>query len=622
MCGIYGKINFGTKNTITEQEIKIPLDLMTHRGPDDEGIFLDRYAGLGIKRLKIIDVAGGHQPISNETDDIVIVYNGEIYNYLELREDLIKKGHRFKTKSDTEVILHSYEEFGCNCLEKLNGMFAFAIWDKKKEELFVARDYLGIKPLFYSIFNGSLYFASEIKTILSDKSNPVSREPDPQALINYFSFYYVSSPWTIYKFIKRLHPGHYMLLKNGKLEIKQYWDFSFKNTQIREADCTAEIEKVLLASVKRHLQSEVPLGVFLSSGMDSTSIVAMMGKLNQPTKTYTVGYENGRTYNEIDEAKLVAEKYGTEHFDCILKPTQLEDFVPDIIDHLAEPHGDWTQAAFYYLSQQSKKDITVVLSGAGGDELFGGYPTLTAAKIAALYRKFPKLLKQFLSSIAKKLPTSYDRLSFDFKVKSFIAGADMEPEKAHLRYKEIFAEDERKKLLCNAYNYEPFDVFSQYLGNIQKETVLDRLMHLDLKVFLPDCALQGTDITTMMNSQECRVPFLDKEMINLSERIPADLKLRGFTTKYILRKALKKYLPEKIANMPKKGLAMPTGFWLRKELKNFTSEIFSQAEKRNNGFLDFNYIKQLQKEHVDGKRDNTRKLTCLISFFLWQKLYQ
>ncbi|MBN1384072.1 MAG: asparagine synthase (glutamine-hydrolyzing) [Elusimicrobia bacterium] len=622
MCGIFGKINFAAKNRISESEIKNPLELMTHRGPDEEGIFLDRYAGLGIKRLKIIDIKGGHQPILNETGDMAIVYNGEIYNYLELREDLLKKGHRFKTKSDTEVILHLYEEFGYKCLEKLNGMFAFAIWDKKKEELFAARDHLGIKPLFYSVSNGSFYFASEIKTILSDKTNPVSGEIDTQALINYFSFYYISSPWTIYKSIKRLSPGHYMVLKKGEPEIRQYWDSSFRNIKISEKEYIAEIEKTLLDSVKRHLQSEVPLGVFLSSGMDSTSIVAMMGKLGQKTKTYTIGYENGRTYNEIDEAKLVAEKYNTEHYDCILKPNQLEDFLPDIIDHLAEPHGDWTQAAFYYLSKQSKKDITVVLSGAGGDELFGGYPTLTAAKIAAMYKKIPKPLKQLITSAVNKLPTSYDRLSFDFKAKSFVSGADMTPEKAHLRYKEIFSDKERKNLLKSEYNYNPFDVFDQHLKNVASETLLNRLLHLDLKVFLPDCALQVTDITTMMNSQECRVPFLDREMVKLSEKIPADMKLRGFTTKYILRKALKKYLPEKIAKMPKKGLAMPTGFWLKKELKNFISDIISQAEKKNNDFFDFNYIKRIQKEHNEGKRDNTRKLTCLISFFLWQKAYQ
>jgi len=594
--------------------------VLAHRGPDDEGIFLDGYAGLGIRRLKIIDLAGGHQPISNETDDIVIVYNGEIYNYIELREDLLKKGHRFKTKTDTEVILHLYEDLGVNCLDKLNGMFAFAIWDKRKKELFAARDRLGIKPLFYSLAGGSLYFSSEIKSILSCKN--ISKEMDMQAMVNYFSFYYVSAPLTIYKNIKRLQPGHYLLLKNGNIQINRYWKFSFNEEKIDEIECIGEIKRTLLSSVKRHLQSEVPLGVFLSSGLDSSSIVAMMGKLGQTAKTYTIGYENGKTYNEIDAAKIVAKKYNTIHSDCILKPKQVEEFLPEIIKHLAEPHGDWTQVALYYLSQQSKKDITVVLSGAGGDELFAGYPTLTAAKIANFYNKLPKAVKNFVKYTVNKLPVSYNRLSFDFKSKSFIKGTDMMPEIAHLKYKEIFSDDERQKLLYNKAGQDPFDVYKQHLENVDGEKLLNRLLYLDLNVFLPDCVLQVTDIATMMNSQECRIPFLDLEMLNLSEKIPVNLKLRGLTTKYILRKALQEFLPDEIAKLPKKGLAMPTAFWLQNELKDFTDGILSDAESKNRNLIDFDYIKQLQKEHTEGRADNTRKITCLISFFLWQKFYQ
>ncbi|MEW6556604.1 MAG: asparagine synthase (glutamine-hydrolyzing) [Elusimicrobiota bacterium] len=620
MRGIYGIVNFEKKNPVEQNEIKVPLDLMTHCGTDDEGVFLDRYVGLGIKRLKIIDLQGGHQPIFNETGDIVIVYNGEIYNYLELREDLQKKGHQFYTKSDTEVIVHLYEDSGVNCVKKLNGMFVFAIWDKKKEELFIARDRIGIKPLFYSIFNGCLYFASEIKSILAEKT--ISKEIDNQALINYFSFYYISAPWTIFKYIRRLYPGHYIILKNGKIEIKQYWDFKFIPEQNNIQEVISQIKNTLLNSVKRHLQSEVPLGVFLSSGLDSTSIVAMMSKLKYLTKTYTIGYENGKSYNELEEAKLVAKKYNTEHYDCILKPNQVEEFLPEMIKHLAEPHGDWTHIAFYYLSKQSKKDITVVLSGAGGDELFGGYPTLTASKIALFYKKLPKPIKKFIKFVTNKLPASYERLPFDQKAKLFVAGADLPSEKAHLRYKEIFADDERQKLLYNIFQYNPFDVYKQHLENVTTEEVINRLLYLDLKVFHPDCTLHVADMATMMNSQECRVPFLDMEMIQLSEKISLNLKLHGLTTKYILRKALKEYLPSKIAKMPKKGLAMPTSFWLQKELKGFVDSIFSEAEKKNRDMFNFNYIKQLQKEHLEYKKDNTRKLTCLISFFLWQKYYQ
>ena len=412
MCGIFGKINFQTKTAVDKNQLKSAIDAMSHRGPDDEGIFVDRYAGLGMKRLKIIDLESGHQPIFNETGNLVIVYNGEIYNYIELRDELLKKGHKFKTKSDTEVILHLFEEYGPECLEKLNGMFSFAVWDTKKEEMFIARDRLGIKPLFYSINNGTLIFSSEIKSILTDSS--IKREMDEQAFTNYLSFYYVSSQWTIFKNIKRLPPAHYIKIKNGQVEIKEYWDYLFGSVKITEKQAIEEIDGTLLQSVKRHLQSDVPLGVFLSSGLDSTSIVAMMSRLSYDTKTYTIGYENGGTYNEINEAKLVARKYGTDHSDCILKPARIEEYLPRIINHLAEPHGDWTHIALYYLSKESRKDVTVVLSGAGGDELFGGYPTLTAAKIAKYYRKFPHFVKNLIKSAVYRLPSSYKRLSFDF----------------------------------------------------------------------------------------------------------------------------------------------------------------------------------------------------------------
>lgn len=619
MCGIFGKINYIHKQKVSESELIAPLNLMAHRGPDDEGIFIDRYVGLAMKRLKIIDLETGHQPMFNETKDIVIVHNGEIYNYLELKKELQPK-HRFSTASDTEVIVHLYEEYGEKCLEKLNGMFSFAIWDSKKELLFIARDRIGIKPLFYSIQNGSLYFSSEIRALIS--CNDISRKIDEHALINYLSFYYVSAPWTIYKNIRRLLPGHYLTIHGNDITIKRYWGFESNPIKINEAEAISSVQSVLLNSVKRHLQSEVPLGVFLSSGLDSTAIVAMMGKLGQKTRTFTIGYENGRTYNEMNEAKLVAFKYGTEHYDCILKPKDVKTYLPKIIEHLAEPHGDWTQVAFYFLSKESRKTITVALSGAGGDELFAGYPTLIAAKLAKYYKCLPSFAKNLISSVVQKLPSSYERLSFDFKAKSFIAGADLTPEKAHLRYKEIFSKEERQELLYNIPISDPFNVFDQHLKNCREKEILNKLLYLDMNVFLPDCVLQIIDTTTMMNSQECRVPFLDLELIELSQKIPVEMKIRGFTTKYILRKALRKYLPDKLTKMPKKGFVMPTGFWLQKELNDFIIDIIEEAEKKNRNEFNFKYIKTIVNEHVSGKKDNTRKITCLISLFLWLVNYQ
>lgn len=620
MCGIFGIINHSDKAPVAPEQLRKPLALMRHRGPDDEGVMTERYAGLGMRRLSIIDVAGGRQPISNETGDISIVFNGEIYNYKELRAALEAEGHRFKTKSDTEVILHLYEEYGDACPGKLNGMFAFAVWDRKKEELFVARDRIGVKPLFFSAAGGRLVFSSEIRPMLAAG---VSRDPDLHAVADYFAFYYVSAPRTIYRDIRRLAPGHSLSLRGGRVEIRRYWDFSFAPAELSEEQAVPLIQETLFSSVKRHLMSEVPLGVFLSSGMDSASIVAMMRKAGSPVTTYTIGYENGGTYNELEGARLVAAKYGTEHHECTLSAEQAGRYIPEIIGHMAEPHGDWTQAGFYHLSKESKKDMTVVLSGAGGDELFAGYPTLTAAKLAKYYKLLPKAARQLIKAGVGRMPASYERLSLDFKAKSFVAGAEMIPERAHMRFKEIFDDEERKKLLYNnTINFDPFEAYKQHLPGVPDEEPLNRLLYLDLKVFLPDCALHVTDMATMMNSQECRVPFLDLEMIELARRIPLGLKLRGVTTKYILRKALKGYLPEEITRMPKKGFAMPTAYWLKNELSGFVGDVIGRAESKKNDFVNIDYAKKLITEHNSGKRDNTRRLTCLISFLLWQEAYQ
>ena len=619
MCGIFGIINYGSKTTVSRDILSKALSQMTHRGPDDEGLLTDGHAGLGMRRLSIIDIKGGHQPISNETNDVSIVFNGEIYNFLELRETLIAKGHKFKTHSDTEVILHLYEEHGDQCPKMLNGMFSFAVWDRKNETLFLARDRAGIKPVFYSLENGALKFSSEIKALLS---TGVSNEPDNEALINYFSFYYISSPQTIYKHIRRLPPGHFLKLKNGRHETTQYWDMEFKPDITSEREAIELIKQNLFEAVKGQLQSEVPLGVFLSSGLDSTSILAMMSRVTTKIKTYTIGYENGDTFNELKEAGIVAAKYGTDHHDCILKPGQIPDYITGITKHLAEPHGDWTQAGFYFLSKTSKRDITVALSGAGGDELFAGYPTLTAAKLARYYRTLPAFARNAVKAFVNNLPSSYGRLSFDFKAKSFVSGAEMQPERAHMRFKEIFDAEERRKLLYNIPENDPFSVFGQYMKSTENTELLNRLMYFDFKVFLTDCALQVTDMATMMNSQECRVPFLDNRMLDLSARIPVSMKMKGLTTKYILRKALTEFLPPEITKMPKKGFAMPTSFWLKKELNDFVNSTISDAEKRTGGLVNFDYVRRIYEEHSSGKKDNTRKLTCLLSYFIWQGMYQ
>lgn len=626
MCGIFGIISLDGSSSVDKIRVERGLELMRHRGPDDDGIHVDTHTGrtravIGMRRLSIIDIAHGHQPVYNESRDIAVVFNGEIYNYRELRTQLESKGHRFTTQSDTEVIVHLYEERGPDCVKLLNGMFAFAVWDSRDGSLFLGRDRMGVKPLYYSVAAGQLIFSSELRAIVSDPS--VSRAIDDAAMAEYFSFYYISSPRTIYRDVRRFPQAHTMSVRGGKIELSAYWHYTAKPEPWTENDAAAAIRTAFERSVKRQLNSEVPLGVFLSSGLDSTSIAAAMSRAGEKIRTYTIGYENGNTYNELSEARMVAEAYHTDHHDCIMGPAAIAENLPRMIWQLAEPHGDWTQVALHHLSGRSKQDITVVLAGMGGDELFAGYPTLTAAKAARYYRMMPAALRAMVRTAANALPSSYNRLSFDFKAKSFVAGAEFPPEQAHMRYKEIYSAEERNALfLYTISGYDPYDVFRQHLPACRDAGELDRLMYLDMNVFLPYCALQVTDMATMLNSQECRVPFLDNEMIDLSERIPVSLKLRGITTKYILRKAFGEWLPPAVLKLPKKGLAMPTAYWLQKELAPFIDDIFGQAEPRLKDMLNFDYIRRLRGEHTEGKRDHTRRLTCLISFCIWHLQYQ
>ena len=618
MCGILGKINYASGKPVSEAELKRPLFEMLHRGPDDEGVLTDRNCGLAMRRLKIIDLEGGHQPVYNEDRSVAVVLNGEIYNYRELRKEL-EGSHKFSTNSDTEVLAHLYEEYGERCLDKLNGMFAFAIWDARRGELFIARDRAGVKPLFYADLGGSLYFASEIKSLLAFNGMP--RDLDQQALANYLSFYYVSSPRSIFKHIRRLPQGHCIKVAGKKAQLRQYWHYRFRSRKMTEDEAAARIEMALLSSVKRQLVSDVPLGVFLSSGLDSTAIVAMMSKLGVKPKTYTVGYEDGGTYNELAEARLVARKYGTDHHDCLLGPADIKEQLPKAVHGFAEPHGDWTYLAMGHVSAQSRRDITVALTGAGGDELFAGYPTLTAAKVGRFYQYLPGPVKAAIKAAADRLPVSTRRLSLDFKVKSFTRGAAFKPEVAHMKYKEILTPEDIKALLPGSRHADPFEVFAQHLPDVAANRLLDRLLYLDLNVFLPYCSLHSTDLVTMFNSQEARVPFLDNEMIALSEEIPLSLKIKGFTTKHIIRKALRQYLPEEILKMPKKGFNMPTAEWLKGDLREFALDAIAAAKAKNPDFCNYAYAEKLMKEHLEGRRDNSRKLTCLVSLFLWQAEY-
>ncbi|MFH1996269.1 MAG: asparagine synthase (glutamine-hydrolyzing) [Candidatus Omnitrophota bacterium] len=627
MCGLYTLYNFRGER-VHEERIARALDLIAHRGDDRSGIYVDNHVGLGARRLSIIDIRHGQQPISNEDGTVVIVFNGEIFNYPELREKLVSKGHVFKTETDTEVILHLYEDKKEECVAELNGMFSFVIWDKRERRVFIARDRVGIKPLFYSTHNNTLRVGSEIKSFFSDKGFP--KKLDMEALSDYFSFYYISSPKTIYAEIRRLKPGHCIIVENNKLEIRKYWDYKHDiSGTVREDQVIESIKETLKKSVKRHLQSEVPLGIFLSGGLDSASILASISEYRDKIKAYTIGYDGYESYSEIEDAKKVADMCGAEHIIGILRPGQIPDMLRQCITYLDEPHGDWSQTAVYYASKLSRGDATVVLSGAGGDELFGGYPTLIAAYVAQLCRKVPRVVRDPVFYLLDKcLPVRYTRLSFDQQLRLFLKGYTLDPEQAHHRYKEIFTPSEKRSLLFKEEmkrkmngRFDSFGVFDQYLKDYGDRELLNRLMYMDLKVFHPDCTLYPFDIITMANSQECRMPLLDLEMLELSRRIPPSLKVKNFTTKYVYRKAMRNILPHEMLRMRKKGFTIPADQWIREDaLYKFTEEVIMDSKRRNAHLFDYGYIDGLLANHRRGKENNTRKITCLVSLFVWQEI--
>ncbi len=620
MCGIFGQI--AIDGTPPDPSIlETALGRLNHRGPDDAGTIRDGPLIMGARRLAVIDIAGGHQPLPNEDETVWVVFNGEIYNHNDLRRELEQRGHTFRTRCDTEVLVHLYEQDPEHFLERLNGMFALALWDARRQRLILARDRAGMKPLFIAEWAGSLYFASEMKALLVIPGFP--RDWDYQALDHYFSFYYTSAPSTLYRHIRRVMPGECVIVEGGRTDRRRFWNLCYSSDwKPRREDLIPAFRSLLDEAVRRHLQSEVPTGVFLSGGLDSASLVAMMTRHVDRVRTYTVGYEE-TTYNELEVARKVSERFGTDHHECILTPDLVREELPYAINQLDEPHGDWTYLAHSRLSRFSHDEgVTVVYVGAGGDELFGGYPTYLAARIARIYRRVPGMLRRgLIERLVNRLPASYQRMSFDFKAKSFVAGASLDPERAHLRFKEVFSADQRQALFTPELQVrigtsDPFDVFAQHLDRIEESELINRLMYLDFKTFLPDDTLYPIDIVTSAHSQECRAPLLDTEIIEFAARIPWQWKLRGATTKYLIRQAMKETLPRECVRMPKKGFLVPGGPWLRGPLHEFARQIIGDAAGRTELF-ERTEMERLLAEHCSGRADHTRRLTCLLSFLLW-----
>jgi asparagine synthase (glutamine-hydrolysing) len=615
MCGITGKIYLSKDRTIDSGELKQMTDIISHRGPDDEGFYINKNIGLGFRRLSIIDLNTGHQPLSNESGNKWIVFNGEIYNFLELREGLRHKGYSFKTKTDTEVILKLYEQYGVHCLDYLRGMFAFAIWDNDKQQLFCARDRFGIKPFYYYNDKNKFVFGSEIKAIL--KSKNIDKTLSTDALDSYFTFGYITSDLSIYKEIKKLQPAHYLILsfkEKVTLEIKRYWEILFEpDFSKTENQWKEEIESALSESVKLHMISDVALGAFLSGGIDSSSVVAMMAKnSNQPIKTFSIGFKEQK-YNELEYAREMAIRYGCEHYEQIVEPESI-NLLPKLVSAYDEPFADTSAIPTYYVSKMARKHVTVALSGDGGDELFAGYELYKSLKNIysnPLNFKSPILNKFIWGNIHKIIPQNVrgkNGTHFLSQNRKLISA-----------YNNEWKRSERKKLLLNygLANTASESYKEDILNKGNNYDFITNMQNLDLQTYMVDSILTKVDRASMMNSLEVRVPLLDHKFAELTFKIPSDLKFKKGELKYILKQSMTSYLPKNILNHPKQGFGVPLRFWFKEDLKQYVNDTLLSANSHIASFLDKEYVRSIILKNENGKQNYSSKIWSLLFFEEW-----
>jgi asparagine synthase (glutamine-hydrolysing) len=595
---------------------------LIHRGPDDSGVYIDSALSFGMRRLSIIDLTGGHQPIANEDETVWVVCNGEIYNFKELRDDLERTGHHFRTQSDTEVIVHLYEDFGVDLFKRLRGMFAIAVWDVRRKRLVLARDRLGKKPLYVARLPGRLLFASEIKSILADHT--VSRELNFSALNEYLALGYVPAPLTLFKGIEKLLPGHYLICERDRISQHCYWELDPETMDhLPEEEWVERVRGKLIESIRIRLVSDVPLGAFLSGGIDSSAIVAAMARMtDQPVKTYSIGFEGEDSfYNELPYADIVARAFGTDHHEIVVRPDAAE-LLPKLIWHMDEPIADSAFITTYLVSRLAAQSVKVILSGVGGDELFGGYRRYLGDAFARYYQLLPRRLRQnWLPSILAKLPRDrHSKWKNLFRyAEAFAKSANLSPSERYLSYVTLFTADAAAELRIHASNgARPTAAAMQhYFTRCAGAENLNQYIYVDLKTSLADDLLVLTDKMTMAMSLECRAPFMDHELVELAARMPANLKVRGFTMKYVLKKAVQPWLPAEILNRKKRGFGVPMGAWLRRDLNLLVQETLSEQVVQKRGLFQWPVVKQLIQRHEAQEGDYTDHLLALINLELW-----
>jgi asparagine synthase (glutamine-hydrolysing) len=619
MCGICGIFEFYRRDPIPEAVVRRMNDTIVHRGPDDEGIYVSEGIGFGFRRLSIIDLSGGHQPISNEDGRIWVMLNGEIYNYPELRQDLVSRGHQFRTRSDTESIVHLYEEYGEDCFRRLRGMFAIALWDSRERKLLLARDRVGKKPLFYARDDKRILFGSELKALLA--ANGMPRAIDKEALADYFAFGYVPAPKTIYKAVRKVLPGHYLVVSEKEFRETSYWDLSFADVEDRSEEEWAEILRHQICEATRvRLMSDVPLGAFLSGGVDSSSVVAMMTHLmKRPVTTCSIGFED-KEYDEAGFARQIAQQFKSEHHEETVRPSAVE-ILDKLVWHYDEPFADSSAIPTYYVSKVARNHVTVALGGDGGDESFAGYRRYMLDHYEnRLRQRVPASVRSHVFGPLGKLYPALAWAPRIFRGKATFQSLARTPLEGYFNSISYFRPGEKQNLFTRDFSknlggYDSLEVLRYYYDRAGTDDLLSRIQYVDIKTYLPDDILAKVDRASMAVSLEVRAPLLDHRLLELAARMPSSLKLRGRTGKYIFKKAMSSALPDGILNRKKMGFAIPLGRWFRNELKDVAySTLFDSAD----GILDPGFLKKIWSQHQRGHYDRSQHLWAVLMFRKWK----
>ena len=624
MCGICGKYSL---EGVQPEEIKQMMDAIAHRGPDDSGCYVSDHIGLGSRRLSIIDLSSGRQPISNEAGTVWIVYNGEIYNFPNLRRELESRGHTFRTSSDTEAIIHLYEDMGERCVEKLSGMFAFALWDEKEQKLLLARDRIGQKPLFYSEDGEDFLFGSEIKAILALHLR--TPEIDPLAMHDYLSLRFISPPRTIFKHIKKLPPAHTLVYQHGQITLRQYWHVSFREKlALSEAEILEALRERLKLTVDSHMLSDVPVGAFLSGGLDSSMLVAVLGRdLGLKPQTFSIGVDES-DFDETPYARMVAEKYGTLHREERVQ-TDLIDSLPKMIWHLDEP-SDPIAACMFQAARLASQHVKVVLGGDGGDEIFAGFDRYVGSRYIDMYSIMPRSLRKgLMGPMLDSLPDSFTYKSITQKLR-WVHHLSMQPTAAeqyaeatcffrftHKSKQELYGDQlwrELGGLHSTTAITEPFNL-------AQADDLLDRMLYTDFVTRLPEHSLMLTDRMTMAHGLEARAPFLDHELVEFLAKVPSNIKVQNGQPKYLMRKLAKGYLPGSIIEREKQGFMFPIAYWFRTDLFPFISNTLTQSHFVREGMFKKESIERLLTEHLNNRQDHHVRLWMLLNLELWHQIY-